>query len=371
MNNQKIYQVALTLVPGIGDITAKQLINYCGSAEEVFKSTPSALYKIPGIGEKIISAIKTQNVLKKAEEEIEKCIKREIRILFFTDEQYPSRLIHVPDSPALLYFKGNVDLNFSRIIGIVGTRQSTEYGKDIVYKLTKDLKRLSPLIVSGLAYGIDIHAHKAALQNNIPTIGVTASGLDYIYPAAHKDTALQMLNNGGVLTEHKLGTKPDAHNFPERNRIIAGMCDAIIVVEAAKKGGALITAEIANSYNKDVFAVPGNVGNKSSEGCNNLIKTHRANLLTCVEDLEYIMNWEPSDSTIHEKKESSNFLEDLSEEEKYLIKIIEESGGDLHMDEISWKSQIPINQIASILLNLEFKSLVKSLPGKKFRLNLL
>jgi DNA processing protein len=369
MNQSKIFQVALSLTPGIGDINAKLLLSYCGSADEIFKSPKSKLLKIPGVGEKTVDALKSPDIIKNAEREVEQCIKLGISILFFADKDYPSRLKHAPDSPVVLYYKGTANLNHHKIIGIVGTRQATFYGKSFVDRFVSDLKIHDPLIVSGLAYGIDIQAHKASLNNNLSTIGITASGLNTIYPAVHKDTAFQMLEKGGVMTEFRIGTKPDAHNFPMRNRVIAGICDALVVVEAASSGGALITAEIANSYNKDVFAVPGNIDQKYSEGCNNLIKSNKAHLLTNVKDLEYIMNWniEENSGTNSNHQLQLDFSE-LDDKEIVVIKTLKEAGSELHIDELGWKTNLPINQIASILLNLEFKSFVKSLPGKKFRL---
>src|SRR5690606_16227964 len=214
--------------------------------------------------------------------------------IFYTDKNYPTRLKQINDAPSLLYVKGNVDFENQKMVAIVGTRKATEYGKRCVEDLVAELVPHRATIVSGLAYGIDIHAHKQAVKNDLPTFGVMGSGMDIIYPSAHKETAKKMFANGGLITEHPFGTKPDAHNFPARNRIVAALSDAVIIVEAAAKGGALITADIANSYNKDVFAMPGNLRQSHSAGCNNLIKSNRAHLLTSVKDLEYIMNWDPA-----------------------------------------------------------------------------
>ncbi|HRG11398.1 MAG TPA: DNA-processing protein DprA, partial [Cyclobacteriaceae bacterium] len=238
--------------PGIGDFLLKQVVSYCGSAEQVFKTPKGKLLKIPGVGEVSAEAIKHGDTFKEAERELKKAEREEVEIILYTDKKYPLRLKSIEDAPALLYYKGNQNLNVPKTVGIVGTRQATEYGKEMVERICQELAPHNPLIISGLAYGIDIAAHKAALKNNLPTIGVMGSGMDVIYPAAHKETAKKMQNLGALITENRFGTKPDAHNFPARNRIIAGMCDALIVVEAAEKGGALITADIANSYNKDV-----------------------------------------------------------------------------------------------------------------------
>lgn len=303
MDAERISFLALHLVPGVGDFLIKQLVSYCGSAEEVFKQSKGKLLKIPGIGDITADAIHQGKLRHKAEREFEKAARENTEILFFTDKAFPVRLRNIDDAPSMLYVKGNINLNQQKTVAIVGTRQATAYGKDQVERLVESLVPHQVLIVSGLAYGIDIHAHKLALQHGLQTVGVLGSGLDVIYPAAHLETARKMVNQGGLITENPFGTQPDAHNFPARNRIIAGLCDALIVVEAAQKGGALITAEIANSYNKDVFAVPGNLGHTFSEGCNKLIKIHKANLFTSVKDLEYIMNWK-----VAEEKQNHNLL---------------------------------------------------------------
>lgn len=367
MGDEKIYQVALSMVPGIGDITSKTLVSYCGSAKEVFKKNRNQLSKIPGIGQVNADKIISFNKFSDAESEINKCNKHKIEILFFTDKSYPKKLKHAPDSPTILFYRGSSNLNNQKTVAIVGTRKSTSYGREFTETIIEKLAPHKALIVSGLAYGIDINAHKAALKYGLETIGVMASGLDIIYPDLHRKTAIEMLKHGGLLTEFKIGMKPEAHNFPSRNRIIAGMSDVIIVVEAAKKGGALITAEIANSYNRDVFALPGDIGKFFSEGCNNLIKSNKAHLLTSIEDIEYIMNWESqSDGTDLEDKYYD--YSKLSEEEKNIIETLKQSTDGLIVDELSWKSQIPLNKLASILLNLEFNGVVKTIPGKKYRL---
>lgn len=368
MEDEKTYQVALNLLPGIGDINCKNLISYCGSAEAVFKCNKSKLSKIPGIGEKTASSIFSKSILSEAEKELKEAQKQNIQILFFTDKNYPSRLKQVYDAPPLLYFKGKCNLNNLKIISIVGTRQATEYGKIVVEEIVADLKKHNALITSGLAYGIDIFAHRNALKHNLPTVGVMASGMDTIYPSLHREIAFQMQDNGGLLTEFRLGSKPDAHNFPARNRIIAGMSDATIVVEAASKGGALITADIAHSYNKEVFAVPGNIYNKSSQGCNQLIQSLKANMLLNIKDLEFVLGWD--DETSHKKISLYSRYEtaELSVEEKKIVDILLQNNKELPLDVISWKSQINISQIASLLLNLEFRGIIKPMPGKKFKL---
>jgi DNA processing protein len=367
MEEELLYQLALTQTPGIGPSNLKQLIAYCGNARAVFQSPKNKLQRIPGIGIKTITSILSSKNLPKAEAILKECKENHIRILFYTDSDYPNRLKQISDAPPIVYYKGNQNLNQDKIISIVGTRQATDYGKAFTETIIKDLSAHKPLIVSGLAYGIDICAHRAAMRNGLPTVGITASGLDIIYPPAHKETAFSMIEQGGLLSEYPPGVFPDAHHFPERNRIIAGMADAVIVIEAARRGGALITAEIANNYSKDVFALPGNINQKFSEGCNNLIKTHKACLLTGVKDLEYIMNWNENTSEVTQSRKEFPQGE-FSENEIKVLQLLFEMSQEMMIDEISWKTQIPVNQIASLLLNLEFKGLIKALPGKKFKI---
>jgi len=365
--NEKIYQVALSMVPGVGDIIAKTLVSYCGSASEVFKKTRSQLSKIPGIGIVNAENIHSFKNFSAAESEIKKCEKLNYKILFFTDKDYPKKLKHAPDSPVVLFYKGAADLNEKKTIAIVGTRKSTSYGREFTEKIVEQLKAHQAQIISGLAYGIDICAHKAALKNGMETIGVMASGLDIIYPSSHRGVATDMLDSGGLITEFAIGEKPEAHNFPARNRIIAGMSDAVIVIEAAAKGGALITAEIANSYNRDVFALPGDVGRKFSEGCNNLIKQNKAVILTSIEDIEYVMNWQHEATALGNDEKYYDYSA-LTPDEKNIIEMLNTVQDGMPIDELSWKSQIPLNKLASILLNLEFSGIIKPLPGKKFKL---
>jgi DNA processing protein len=362
MDQERISFLSLHFIPGVGDFLVKQLVSYCGSAEQVFKTPKGKLLKIPGVGEVSAEAIKNGRSFHEAELELVKAEKENTEILFFTDKKYPQRLKSIEDAPSLLYYKGNQNLNPTKTVGIVGTRQATEYGKAMVEKICQELVPHQPLIVSGLAYGIDIHAHKQALYNGLATIGVMGSGIDVIYPSSHKETARKMITKGGLLTENHFGTKPDAHNFPARNRIIAGLCDALIVVEAADKGGALITADIANSYNKDVFAVPGNVGSQYSEGCNKLIKTNRANLFQSVKDLEYIMNWVSDSSSDVHTIELSSFEPD----EEIVLNILKDGNRPMMVDELCFRSALHPSKLASLLLMLEFKNAVKSLPGKMF-----
>ena len=373
MDKEKIYQLALSFVPGIGSVLSKQLVSYCGSAEAVFNSSKSKLNKIPRIGNVVAQAIHKNKLITEAEEEIEKAAKNNIDILFYTDKKYPQNLKKIYDAPSILYVQGNVDLNNQKIVGIVGTRKATDYGKEVVEKIIKELAIHNPLIVSGLAYGIDIHAHKFALKHNLPTVGIMGSGIDKIYPKLHQKTVSEMVeNDGGIMTEYKLGTDANPKNFPARNRIIAGLSDALIVVEAAARGGALITANIADTYNKDIFAIPGNLDSKYSEGCNKLISRHRANIYTDIKNFEEIMGWETDGvSKNMSKKNFSINKENCSEEEIKVLEIMESGSKEMLIDELCWLSHTPVNKIGALLLTLEFKGLVKSLPGKKFKLNII
>lgn len=366
MDQNRLSLLALHFIPGIGDHIIRQLISYCGSADKVFRTPRGKLLKIPGVGSVTADVILKGSQFKKAEKEIATAEKNDVQLLFFTDKNYPARLKQLNDAPSLLYVKGNVNFENSKTVGIVGTRKSTDYGKTCVEELVEGLVSHGALIVSGLAYGIDIIAHKQAIKNSLPTVGVLGSGIDVIYPMAHRDVAKKMEQQGGIVSENPFGTKPDAHNFPSRNRIIAGLSDALVVIEAAEKGGALITSDIANSYNKDVFAFPGNIGRSFSAGCNNLIKSNQAHLITSVKDLEYIMNWHAGvDST---KNITSNATDLLNDDERIIYRILKENDNPLSVDEISWRSGVTINKLAALLLALELKGTIVSLPGKMFKL---
>jgi DNA processing protein len=362
----KVYQVALSLVPGVGNALAKMLVSYCGSAEAVFRSKAHQLHKIPGIGSKISTSIRNHNVLETAVQEVERCQQKGIQLLTYTDAAYPHRLKQIYDAPAVLYYKGHTNLNAQKIISIVGTRSATSYGREVIEQLMSGLAKHQALIVSGLAYGIDIYAHRMALEHKLDTIGVLANGLDIIYPAVHKKTALEMLEQGGLVSEIKPGVPPEAHYFPARNRIIAGMADATIVVEAAASGGALITANLANDYDREVFAVPGNVYQTYSQGCNKLIKSHKAHILTSIADLEYIMNWD-LEVTLPSPSAALPDMTGLPETERKVLQLLLTQEQGMLTDEISWKTQIPIHQLASCLLNLECNGWVKALPGRKYK----
>ncbi|MEJ7645381.1 MAG: DNA-processing protein DprA [Chryseolinea sp.] len=366
MDQNRLALLALHFIPGLGDYTIRQLVSYCGSAEKVFKTPKGKLLKIPGIGEVTSKVIHNGRPFAIAEKEILKAERENVQLIFYTDERYPSRLKQIDDAPTLLYTKGNIDFEVRKTVGIVGTRRSTEYGKQCTADLIAGLIPHHALIVSGLAYGIDIQAHKQAVHFNLPTIGIMGSGIDVIYPPSHTDVVRKMLTYGGIVTEHPFATKPEAHNFPTRNRIIAGLSDALVVVEAAERGGALITVDIANSYNKDVFAFPGDIGRSFSEGCNNLIKSNRAHLITSVKDLEFVMNWDLRKPEV--KKKAPLNLEAFSQDEQVIIKLLIEFNNQMMLDELSWRSAISISRLASVLLSLELKGIVSSHPGKLFKM---
>jgi DNA processing protein len=360
---EKIYQVALGLIPGIGKATTRTLISYCGSAEQVFKMSKGKLSSIPGIGPVALDNILNNAVLKEAEAIVLKAEKQETQLLFYTDNEYPSRLKQVPDAPTLLYYRGTSPLNQKKIMAIVGTRKASDYGKTVVRKLLEELAHYKPLIVSGLAYGIDIQAHKDALELGLQTIGVMATGTDLIYPSIHKNTARKMIDQGGLLSEYTFGSEAEPMRFPARNRIIAGMADVTVVIEAAKEGGALITADIANGYDREVMAVPGRITDSASEGCNNLIRQNKAHTLTQASDLIELMNWDinpvPSSRQL--------IMTDLNEDELLIYAVLTDHT-QVHIDELSWKAQLPMHKISSVLLQMEFKGIIKVLPGKKFAL---
>lgn len=368
MNSDLLYQLSLTLVPHIGCVQAKILIEHFGNAESVFKARESTLKHIEGIGEIRARSIKSFADFSKAEEEIKFIEKYKIKPLFLTDKDYPQRLLNCYDSPTLLYYKGAADLNASKIIAVIGTRNHTEYARQVTDRLMKDLASHQVLVVSGMAYGVDALAHKAALKNKLPTVGVLAHGLDQIYPQEHAGLARDMLkHNGGLLTEYRTKTKPDKHNFPVRNRIVAGMSDATIVIETALKGGSMITAELANGYNKDVFAVPGKITDSKSAGCHYLIRQNKATLLTDANELVELLGWEEKAKSIKEKKKQRELFIELTNDEKIIIEILKEKE-TAHIDEINLLSGLSSSAVAAAILNLELQHVMLSLPGKQYKL---
>ena len=366
-SKEKLYQIALTMLPNIGSVLAKNLIAYCGSAEAVFKTSKLKLEKIPGIGGDRADGIETSDVLKDAEKELKFVEYYKINTLFFTDKDYPQRLKNCNDSPVLLYYKGNADLNAEKIVAIVGTRKATVYGKEMAKKLVAELSAQNVLIVSGLAYGIDIASHNAALENNLKTVGVLGHGLNTIYPSQHKSVAKKMVEQGGLLTEYTSSNEMHPSNFPNRNRIVAGISDAIVVVESGIKGGAVLTANIANSYNKDVFAMPGKAIDKLSAGCNFLIKTFKAKMLEGAEDLLVEMNWKLEVKDAKSKKQQRQLALNLSENEQIIYNLLNEKS-ELAIDEIVSETGMNNSILAGTLLEMEMSNILISLPGKRYKL---
>lgn len=359
-----IHQIALTKVRGVGPVIARHLISYFGSAEAIFSASKMQLKAMPGLGDRLADSISGAYAFHHAEAELTFIEKHSINVLFWGNKDYPKRLVDCFDAPVLLYYKGNADLNALRVISVVGTRNATSYGKSICEAFIEGLQPYNVLVVSGLAYGIDSYAHRNALSRNIPTIGVLGHGLDRIYPAENREMAAKMLDCGGLLTEFPSGTNSDRQNFPMRNRIIAGLADVTVVVEAAAKGGALITAEIANNYNRDVCAFPGNLNQEFSAGCNYLIKTNRAHLISGVNDLAYLMGWE-----LKKKKPESKQLQldlSLSGAEQQAYEIIRTSG-QISIDNLSLQLQWQQSRLAIALLELELKGAIVALPGKVYR----
>ncbi len=365
MHADLIYQVALKLVPNIGDVHAKTLVNIYGSAEGIFRARKRELESIEGIGTVRARSIKAFRDFTSAEQEITFIEKYRITPLFINSVDYPKRLLNVYDAPSLLFFRGNANLNASRMVAIVGTRNNSDYGRMICEQLVEGLSDQNMIIVSGLAFGIDTIAHKISLRNNLPTIGVLAHGLDMINPPHNKSLARQMTENGGLLTDFLSGSKPDKQNFPRRNRIVAGICDALIVVESGNKGGSLITAELANGYNKDVFAIPGKVNDAKSEGCNYLIRNNKAALITGTADLLESMGW-IENKRADKPKQRELFIE-LTAEEKNIVAVLVEKD-QVHVDEIYLKTGMSSSAVANSLLCMEMKGLIASLPGKMYKL---
>lgn len=366
-----LYEVALTLFPNIGPQMTRQLMSYGGSAKNVLHLPPGKLRKIPGVGPATVAILTGADrtaALKQAESILSKAEKEEVKVLFYTSKQFPARLKQIPDAPALLYYQGTADLNQPKIIALVGTRKATDYGREQTERLVQGLVQHRPLVVSGLAYGIDIAAHRAALQEGLETVGVMATGLDIIYPPAHRKTAEKMRTQGGLLTEFPFGTQPDKYNFPARNRIIAGLADGTVVVEAARKGGALITADLAMGYDRDVMAVPGPLGSAASEGCHELIKANKAALYSEPQDLEQQLNWDSALQFNGKHKSPTTYNPaDFTPAEFSVIEVLQATKEE-HIDNLAWKTQLPMHQVASLLLGLEFKNVVKALPGKRFTL---
>lgn len=360
--------LALSAVPGIGIGRARKLIDWLGSAEAVFAGVKELAHPPYHVPASILSALKQKDKwIKEAEKEWDFAERNGISCLLPQDSQYPTRLIDCPDAPLYLFYKGEASLNPTHCISIVGTRHATTYGEELCKRFLSDLSELAPstLIVSGLAYGIDIHAHRVALQAGLPTVAVLAHGLDRIYPSLHRDTARQMMKQGGLLTEFTSGTNPDRQNFVMRNRIVAGMSEATIVVESAEKGGALITAELANSYNRDCFAFPGRITDPMSAGCHKLIAENKAALIQSAEDFVKFMRWdtvEPTAPVIQRE-----LFPELSTEEQQIVNLLQEKGA-LQLNLIAIESGFPISLLSSILFSLEMQGVIRQSAGNVYTL---
>ena len=373
MNEQQLlYNIALTRIGHFSLASALHLYRTLGSGEEIFLHRNEAQDILPDCSPRLIDNLKDwSEPLKRAEVELEFCRNNNIRVLCLGDDNYPKRLEDCADAPLVMYYKGNANLNQSRVINIIGTRHCTTYGADFIRRFIHDLKALCPevLVVSGLAYGVDINAHQQALAVGYETVGVVAHGLDYLYPAAHKDVAREMVNHGGLLTEFMTCTNADKGNFVRRNRIVAGMSDACILIESAAHGGGMITAGIAFDYGREVFALPGRVGDHFSEGCNNAIRENKAILMTSVEDFVKTMGWEDDALRIEAQKKGieRQLFPDLSPEQQRIVDVLTKSN-DLQLNQLSVKTGIPIGDITSILFQMEMMGVVKPMAGGNYHL---
>lgn len=372
MDNQSVkYSLALSLIKGVGLNTFKKLVQLFGSAEGVFKK---ACNHIPNkyVNHKIINEITNKTYLERADTIIEEAQKQGINIITYNDDNYPTQLLNTHNPPIILYYKGNIDkLKNKKTISIVGTRKPTPYAKEIAHNLIENLKKYNVAIVSGLAYGIDILSHEIALQCNIPTYAILPSGINKIYPQIHSKIASNITSNGALITEYLPNVKAETHHFPARNRIIAGISELTIVIEASEKSGALITAEFANEYNREVFAVPGKITSSHSAGCNNLIKQHKAHLITDVEDIKYIMNWEetPYNSSLNEEGNKINkLIPQLNKEEKLIVQTLK-INNDIHIDDIITQTNLGYNTICTVIMNLEINNIIQRISGNRFKLN--
>ena len=373
MNTQEIVSsIALTKLNGLSLLNARTLLDSLGSASEVFAHRKDIVGVIPDASKRLVAAFDhTDEALRLAEEEMKFVEQKRLRVLTLNDVDYPQRLRECEDAPLVLYYCGSANLNSQRVISIVGTRKCSEYGREVCNNFIADLKRYYPdtLIVSGLAYGIDVCAHRAALDNDMSTIGVLAHGLDTIYPSMHRQTAADMVHRqGGLLTEYGVHTTPEKGNFVRRNRIVAGMCDACIVVESSERGGSLITAELAMEYNRDVFAFPGRVYDEYSRGCNNLIRRQQATLLTCAADLLDAMGWDnPLKKDSKRKVVQQELFPDLTDEERALVNTLKDVD-DKHINQIAIDANIPYSRASMILFDLEMKGIVKALGGARYKI---
>lgn len=367
MTDSRIYQIGLTMINGIGDVLARHLLDTVGDAEAIFNETPAALQKIPGISYTLAAEIKRPEVLLRAEKELAFVDKNHIRSYYFADPDYPARLKECPDAPILFYFKGNANLNASHILSIVGTRKATDYGKSVTERFIKELAAYLPdtLIISGLAYGIDVCAHRNALHYHLPTVAVLAHGLDRIYPPLHRPTAVEMLREGGLLTDFPTGTIPNKSNFIRRNRIVAGLADATLVIESAEKGGSLVTADIAFSYGRDVFAFPGRIYDANSKGCHLLIRQNKAALVTSADDLISALCWDVNISQAPVPRQTQIRFPHHPQHQR-LIALLQENG-EMHINQLAVELNLPVHQVSSLLFELEMDGLIRGLRGDRYQ----
>ncbi len=364
---ERLYLIGLTLLKGVGDVLSRHLLQYFGSAEEVFQVKRSLLEKVPGIGTYTAEQIESARpeALKRAEKELVFIDKNKIDLYAFTDDHYPRRLKECQDAPLVFYYRGAADLDTAKIISIVGTRRVSDYGRKQTEMLVRDLAEMFPelLVISGLAYGVDVCAHRSALKNNLPTVGVLAHGLDRIYPATHRNTAAEMLVNGGLLTDFMSETNPDRENFLRRNRLIAGLADATVVVESAEKGGSLVTADIAFSYGRDVYAFPGRATDEYSSGCNRLIQMNKAGLISSAKDLVLSLCWDSDVKCVPQQTQLS-----FSEKPDHpVIRLLKEKG-EFHINQLAVEMDMPIHKLTPMLFELELEGHIKVLPGGVYKL---
>ncbi len=365
MNQTDLFKMGLSMIPNVGPRICRKLVSYIGSVEGVFKEKKTALKKVPGIGDTILARINRDNILKIAEGELDYLNRQGHHWKFYLDKEYPARLKECEDAPIVLFYKGQYLFNQPKVVSIVGTRKSTDIGQANCEKFVEDLSSMfhDIVIVSGFAYGIDICAHKATLKSDRKTIAVLGNGIDVVYPSYHKKYLTQVEENGAFVSEFPSRKKPDPGNFVSRNRIIAGLADATLVVESGLKGGALITADMANSYNRDVFAFPGRVNDSSSSGCNNLIKQNKAALIESAQDMVDFLRWDIE--SISKPIQQSLFIE-LNKEEQLIMNILQQNNS-IELDRIANEVKLPVSAVSATLLTLEFKGLVKALPGKTFK----
>lgn len=369
MNNKEISSlIALQHIPGIGSITAKRLIESTGSAALLFERRTELLDLIPNIQPTLIKALDCPTAHHRAEQELEFIHKHNLDCIGYHDDAYPSRLRECDDAPILLFYRGNTALNPKRVISIVGTRKCTDYGRDLCEYFVRDLASQCPdvLIVSGLAYGIDVCAHRAAIKYGVPTVGVLAHGLDRIYPSVHRNIAAQMTTCGGLLTEYISHTEPERTNFLQRNRIVAGMADATIIVESAAKGGALVTANIANSYGRDCFAFPGRINDISSAGCHRLIRQHQAALVTSADEFIEAMMWDAQPTK--PKAIQRSLFPNLNDEESRVVALLDKYPDGIQINSLAMEVNMPIHRLSALLFELELQGIVRPMAGSLYRL---